>query len=188
MIENPKNLVDRLQNAFLSVAADVKSLTASLAGKAKVNHTHTQGQISGLSTALSAKLDKTATAAAATKAAQDGDGNVISSTYLKLSGGEMTGEISLAGTLFSRDSSVPILKNVNNGAKFFLFNPDDAEYKGAFICRAKWSSGRLIDLIGKGDGSLMWDNKHIVRSVNGAVADEAGNVTITAGGVKLKRW
>lgn len=65
MIENPKNLVDRLQNAFLSVAADVKSLTASLAGKAKVNHTHTQGQISGLSTALSAKLDKTGKAASA---------------------------------------------------------------------------------------------------------------------------
>lgn len=65
MIENPKNLVNRLQNAFLSIASDVKTLTASLAGKAEATHTHTQGQISGLSTALAAKLGKTEKAASA---------------------------------------------------------------------------------------------------------------------------
>ena len=38
-------------------------------------------------------------AATATKATQDGDGNVISSTYLPLSGGTMTGNITMSGSV-----------------------------------------------------------------------------------------
>jgi hypothetical protein len=40
----------------------------------------------------------TGNAATATKATQDGDGNTISSTYLKLSGGTMTGKITIPNT------------------------------------------------------------------------------------------
>lgn len=42
-----------------------------------------------------------ATATSATKATKDGDGNTISSTYLKLSGGTITGSIKKAGASYS---------------------------------------------------------------------------------------
>ena len=49
----------------------------------------------------------TGTVASATKATQDGNGSTISSTYLKLSGGTMKGDIGISRNAASIDGSVP---------------------------------------------------------------------------------
>lgn len=49
----------------------------------------------------------TGTVASATKATQDGNGSTISSTYLKLSGGTMTGDIGISRNAAGINGSVP---------------------------------------------------------------------------------
>lgn len=43
-------------------------------------------------------------------------------------------------------------------------------------------------LVGKPNGELTWDLKHVVRSVNGVQADNKGNVTLDLGISLLKTW
>lgn len=93
--------------------------------------------------------------------------------YLPLAGGAMVGMIETTG-----GQNFPALSHVNSGGQLWLFDKDDQLYKGGFIVRAKGSDGQYHDLEGRADGRLMWDGKHVVRSVNGYNATETGAVTI----------
>lgn len=93
--------------------------------------------------------------------------------YLPLAGGTMSGEIKSNG-----GQNYPAISHVNSGGQLWLFDKDDQLYKGGFIVRAKGSDGQYHDLEGRADGRLMWDGKHVVRSVNGYEAAETGEVTI----------
>ena len=95
--------------------------------------------------------------------------NTKLSKYLPLNGGTITGTI-----VQNEGTSHPVLQNTD-GCEVWLFSSEDDFYKGGFVLRAK-DTENFCDLFGKNDGSLVWNNKNIVRSVGGVNADAAGNV------------
>ena len=109
-------------------------------------------------------------------------------------GGTFTGtdiKFSTAGTIASGSSSQQLtLRNggsANQGAGIWLYgNDNDGAGKARIQVYDKTNSQyRVFDI--KPDGSLTWENKNIVRSVNGTSADTSGNVTISAGGGSASR-
>lgn len=93
--------------------------------------------------------------------------------YLPLAGGTMTGQIKSNG-----GQNYPVLEHVQRGGSLWLFDKGDTTYKGGFIVRAQTTDNEYHDLQGAADGSLFWDGKNVVRSVNGYNANTAGNVEI----------
>lgn len=105
------------------------------------------------------------------------------------------GAVDLSGVFYKNDGSVPasvlvttgVVKKITNdgylevcsgngysgGAFLSLFGKDATVSPYQFYID---SNGKK--LIGKPTGELRWDNKNIVRSVNGATADLAGNVNL----------
>lgn len=105
------------------------------------------------------------------------------------------GAVDLSGVFYKNDGSVPasvlvttgVVKKITNdgylevcsgngysgGAFLSLFGKDATVSPYQFYID---SNGKR--LIGKPTGELRWDNKNIVRSVNGATADLAGNVNL----------
>lgn len=105
------------------------------------------------------------------------------------------GAVDLSGVFYKNDGSVPasvlvttgVVKKITNdgylevcsgngysgGAFLSLFGKDETVSPYQFYID---SNGKR--LIGKPTGELRWDNKNIVRSVNGATADLAGNVNL----------
>lgn len=79
---------------FLGNASTATKLTTETAGDSNTPVYFTGGKPVAC---ISLDLNTTGNAATATKATQDGDGAVISSTYLKLAGGTMTGTIVTPG-------------------------------------------------------------------------------------------
>ena len=119
-------------------------------------------------------------AAAATKATQDGDGNTISSTYLKLSGGTMTGDLKFAGAN-NRIAGFTITENGNNvdggwnwankdGAGFYLRSSSHSA-AGEFGFFARNSAGTTKKLIGSVSGSLTWDGNAVQTAAHKGVAN-----------------
>ena len=134
-------------------------------------------------TDLSGKLDKTGTAAAATKATQDGAGNVIETTYIKTINNlkpDISGNVNISGgtnitvdTVLSVNSANAIAnKAVYNALRGKLGVADTAEYA------KRDSAGNVIvdTYANKADIS------GVVKSVNGTTPDSNGNVNISAGG------
>ena len=68
--------------------------------------------------------------------------------------------------------------SVNNGGSIFLFgSTNTSSMAGAFRIRA--AKGDAVPALdGKPDGTLTWNNKNIVRSINSVFADTAGNVVL----------
>lgn len=86
------------------------------------------------------------------------------------------------GTLARNKNSksyISIIGNTNadTGAGLWLYADGHGAYAGSFLLRAA-INGVYKQLIGKQDGTLIWDGKNIVRSINGTNADTAGNVEI----------
>lgn len=86
------------------------------------------------------------------------------------------------GTLARNKNSkgyISIIGNTNadTGAGLWLYADEHGAYAGSFLLRAA-INGVYKQLIGKQDGTLIWDGKNIVRSINGTNANTAGNVTI----------
>ena len=81
--------------------SDIATLKTSVAGKSDTGHTHTQSEITDFPTSLPAN------GGTATKATQDGSGNVITSTYVKKSG----------DTLTSSTSDTPLYVNTTASGK-----------------------------------------------------------------------
>lgn len=110
--------------------------------------------------------------------------------YLPLTGGKISGPIYQSmGALYSdiTDAYKQVgLSCTEDGAGghdggLLILNTGTSRYNpGGFNLRARTGvSGQDRELIGGKDGSLVWFNKHIVRSVNNVNADINGNVNLT---------
>lgn len=147
--------------------------------------------------ALNNKLDKTGTAAAATKATQDNYGNVIVTTYARksdLSGYVKTinnqepdtnGNINIStggggtGTNITVDSTLSSTSNnpIANKAVYAAVN-NKLDKTGIAAYATRDSSGNIItDTYAKKS-----EVSSVVKSVNGTKPDSNGNVTITVSG------
>lgn len=147
--------------------------------------------------ALSGKLDKTGTAAAATKATQDSYGNVIVNTYARksdLSGYVKTinnqepdtnGNINIStggggtGTNITVDTTLSSTSNnpIANKAVYAALN-NKLEKTGTAAYATRDSSGNVItDTYAKKS-----EVSGVVKSVNNIAPDSNGNVTITVSG------
>lgn len=147
--------------------------------------------------ALNNKLDKTGTAAAATKATQDSYGNVIVNTYARKSDlssyvktinnqePDTNGNINIStggggtGTNITVDSTLSSTSNnaIANKAVYAALN-NKLDKTGVAAYAARDSSGNIItDTYAKKS-----EVSGVVKSVNNIAPDSNGNVTITVSG------
>ena len=116
----------------------------------------------------------------ATKAIQDKNGAQIDTTYFKSANGTFT------GAEYNRNVANSYLRlsggnTRNGGAAIHLYGKDATNYNGIFALGAS-SKGDGSDykyLQGTPTGSLTWNGKNIVRSINNINADAFGNVAFT---------
>ena len=110
--------------------------------------------------------------------------------YLPLTGGKISGPIFQSiGALYVaitdayKQVGLSCTEDVTGGfdGGLLILNAGTSKYNpGGFNLRARTGvSGQDRELIGGKDGSLVWFNKHIVRSVNNVNADINGNVNLT---------
>lgn len=116
----------------------------------------------------------------------DGAQVLTTANGLPLTGGTMTGDITMSGAYLKTTDSANRLElygsdDYANGASMFLFGKDYLYGKGTFQLIAKSDVGSKV-LAGYPDGTLSWDGNNIIRSVNGTNADASGNVTLELGG------
>lgn len=110
--------------------------------------------------------------------------NTKGKEFLPLAGGTMSGSITFKGTvaaLKNADDSYLELRGATDyqkGAYLRLDGKDSS--KGGSFTIATGNGTNNIEFSGKTSGELIWNGKNIVRSVNGTVADAAGNVAITS--------
>ena len=84
--------------------------------------------------------------------------------------------------LYKTNKTSTLRLNASNdgkdGARLVLCGKDNKDYPAEFnLCANDGTSD--AQLIGKASGELYWNNKNIVRSVNGVNADASGNVSIS---------
>lgn len=144
--------------------------------------------------ALGGKLGKTETAYAATKATQDGYGNVITSTYVKKvdlvsyvktvnniapdSSGNVTIAVSGGGNITVDDALSSTSTNaIQNKAVYAALN-DKLDKTGTAAKATSDSAGNVITAT----YAKKADVSGVVKSVNGAKPDTNGNVTIAVSG------
>lgn len=115
----------------------------------------------------------------------------LSSVFLKLSGGTLTGTLKLNKINTCSNAEALELCGGNGaysnrvGSGFILYGKDASNnLAGRFYLYAT-DGVNFKDLSGYPNGVLVWDNKHIVRSVNNINADVAGNVTVPLGYLPL---
>ena len=151
---------------------DVTSYIRSIAG-ANATLTITKGDGTSQSLSINNVLQ-------ATKATQDKNGAQIDTTYFKSANGTFT------GAEYNRNVANSYLRlsggnTRNGGAVIHLFGKDATNWNGQFAVGAS-SKGDGSDykyFRGTPTGSLTWDNKNIVRSINNINADAFGNVAFT---------
>lgn len=151
---------------------DVTSYIRSIAG-ANATLTITKGDGTSQSLSINNVLQ-------ATKAIQDKNGAQIDTTYFKSANGTFT------GTEYNRNVANSYLRlsggnTRNGGAAIHLYGKDATNSNGVFAIGAS-SKGDGSDykyLQGTPAGSLTWNGKNIVRSINNINADAFGNVAFT---------
>ena len=105
--------------------------------------------------------------------------------FLPLAGGKMSGAIKSQGgdaLVASSDSEYIRIAGgslAEKGAEITLSGKDRTSSPGVFRVKAV-NNDASVQLVGSPDGTLTWNGKNIVRSVNGTAADVAGNVAITS--------
>ena len=121
-------------------------VTNKLAGKSDTGHTHTKSQITDFPTSLPAN------GGTATKATQDGSGNVITSTYVKKSGDTLTGPIVMKGNQYTLETAQLDMKNSDiKGANAIWFDDHAEVGEGLKFPR---SSGSNYDFMRLDDGKI----------------------------------
>ena len=121
-------------------------VTNKLAGKSDTGHTHTKSQITDFPTSLPAN------GGTATKATQDGNGNVITSTYVKKSGDTLTGPIVMKANQYTLDTAQLDMKNSDiKGANAIWFEDHAEVGEGLKFPR---SSGSNYDFMRLDDGKI----------------------------------
>ena len=134
-------------------------------------------------TDLSGKLDKTGTAAAAIKATQDGEGNVIATTYIKTVNNlkpDISGNVNIStgGTNVVVDTTLSSTSNnpIANKAVYAALN-NKLDKNGVAAYAIRDSSGNIItDTYAKKS-----EVSGVVKSVNNISPDSNGNVNISGG-------
>ena len=151
---------------------DVTSYIRSITG-ANATLTITKGDGTSQSLSINNVLQ-------ATKAIQDKNGAQIDTTYFKAANGTFT------GAEYFRDVPNSLLRfNGGNthdgGASLVLYGKDANGAQGVFdlVACTKEDASDAKRLIGTPAGALTWDNKHIVRSINGINANAFGDVALT---------
>lgn len=111
------------------------------------------------------------------------------SAYLPLSGGTVNGTI----THNSASSEVFANKNTDDGRLLLLGGTKFANGGAIYVCGKDRSTspGAVVlrtsdgttnkEFISKPDGTLTWDGKNVVRSVNNTQANSSGDVTVDVG-------
>ena len=118
----------------------------AISGKADKSHTHTKSQITDFPTSLPAN------GGTATKATQDGTGNVITSTYVKKSGDALTGPIIMKANQYTLDTAQLDMKNSDiKGANAIWFDDHAEVGEGLKFPR---SSGSNYDFMRLDDGKI----------------------------------
>ena len=151
---------------------DVTSYIRSITG-ANATLTITKGDGTSQSLSINNVLQ-------ATKAIQDKNGAQIDTTYFKSANGTFT------GADYFRDVNNSVLRfNGGNthdgGASLMLYGKDANGAQGYFdlVACSKEDASDAKQLIGTPAGSLTWNGKNIVRSINNINADAFGNVALT---------
>ena len=80
---------------------------------------------------------------------------------LPLKGGIMSGTIK-SRTDVGRAAISSVSANDVLGGSLWLFEAENEGYKGGFILRARDGQGVYIDLLGKSDGTLKWNNSEVI--------------------------
>ena len=110
------------------------------------SHTHTKSQITDFPTSLPAN------GGTATKATQDGSGNVITSTYVKKSGDTLTGPIVMKANQYTLETAQLDMKNSDiKGANAIWFDDHAEVGEGLKFPR---SSGSNYDFMRLDDGKI----------------------------------
>ena len=126
-------LAELIQQGFRSVAIDVTGVVIDANSKfaQKADLDSVSVKVANLE---ANKLDKSANVSSATKATQDGDGNVISKSYLKLSGGTVTGKTSFTSptttvnkVISFTDTNNPYIEMSSGSTKWYI-----QSYEGNF--------------------------------------------------------
>ena len=118
----------------------------AISGKADKSHTHTKSQITDFPTSLPAN------GGTATKATQDGSGNVITSTYVKKSGDTLTGPIVMKANQYTLETAQLDMKNSDiKGANSIWFDDHAEVGEGLKFPR---SSGSNYDFMRLDDGKI----------------------------------
>lgn len=119
--------------------------------------------------------------------------SVDTSQFVKKSGDTLNGNYFFSDgcNLYKTNKTSTLRLNASNdgkdGARLVLCGKDTKDYPAEFnLCANDGTSD--IQLIGKANGELYWNNKNIVRTVNGAVADTNGNVNIIESGNQYIRF
>ena len=120
--------------------------TEAISGKADKSHTHTKSQITDFPTSLPAN------GGTATKATQDGSGNVITSTYVKKSGDTLTGPIVMKANQYTLETAQLDMKNSDiKGANAIWFDDHAEVGEGLKFPR---SSGSNYDFMRLDNGKI----------------------------------
>lgn len=150
---------------------DVTSYIRSITG-ANATLTITKGDDTSQSLSINNVLQ-------ATKAIQDKNGAQIDTTYFKSVNGTFTGQE------YFRDVNNSVLRfnggnSHDGGASLMLFGKNN-DAQGAFdlVACSKEDASDAKQLVGTPAGGLTWDNKHLVRSINGINANAFGDVALT---------
>lgn len=151
---------------------DVTSYIRSIAG-ANATLTITKGDGTSQSLSINNVLQ-------ATKAIQDKNGAQIDTTYFKSANGTFTGRE------YFRSVNDDVLRfNGGNthdgGASLMLYAKNAGSSSGYFslVACTKEDASNAKQFTGRPDGSLTWNGKNIVRSINNINADAFGNVAFT---------
>ena len=113
---------------------------------AALSHTHTKAQITDFPTSLPAN------GGTATKATQDGSGNIITSTYVKKSGDTLTGPIIMKANQYTLETAQLDMKNSDiKGANAIWFEDHAEVGEGLKFPR---SSGSNYDFMRLDDGKI----------------------------------
>ena len=142
----------------LKVITDAK-VTIDGSGKATITATTFSGNLSGT----------------ATKANQDGDGNVIKSTYLKLSGGNVTGAVSFGSSVSMDEATIGDL--VVNGSVSFTNNLQANTINGVAVGSSPKFTDTVTTVTTSGNGNAVT-----------AITASNGKLTVTKGSTFLTSY
>ena len=113
----------------------------------------------------------------------DGKEILTNANGLPLAGGTMTGELVFSGnraikqTATSNRIQIYGGTTADTGSMIGVYGNDYTDRPGwVYLRTTDGTTGRVLVI--KPDGVMMWDSKHVVRSVNGTEADASGDVTL----------